>query len=300
MENLYNVLGVEENSDQANIKKAYRKLQMKHHPDRGGDPGLAKKINEAYNILGNKEKRKKYDMEKNNPFANMMRGGRGHPGFNPMDDVINMMFSGGMGGPNIFNMAGNMGGGPNIRVFRNGVPVFNNIIDTINKDVTITLEQAYTGISIPINIKRWSLSNNTKTIEEVTLYVPVPKGADTNESIILHNQGNSIGNNKGDIKVRILIKEHALFTRKGLDLYVKKNITLKDALVGVHININHINGKKYELSQDDLIIKPELNMSIEKLGMLRDDNIGSLHIQFNIEFPKKLTPEQKEQIKKIL
>jgi len=67
MEDYYKILGVQSNSNPDDIKKAYRKLSLKHHPDRGGDASEFKKINEAYQTLGSPEKRKMYDMQQNNP-----------------------------------------------------------------------------------------------------------------------------------------------------------------------------------------------------------------------------------------
>ena len=60
----YKILGVSNDADQDAIKKAYRKLQMQHHPDKGGDPEMSKKINDAYSVLGDVEKRQQYDMQK--------------------------------------------------------------------------------------------------------------------------------------------------------------------------------------------------------------------------------------------
>ena len=77
------MLGVGENSSQGDIKKAFRKLSLQHHPDRGGDAEEFKKINEAYSTLGDVEKKRMYDMRKNNPF---MPGGVG--GMDGVDDIF--------------------------------------------------------------------------------------------------------------------------------------------------------------------------------------------------------------------
>ena len=70
----YKVLGVEESASQDDIKKAYRRLSLKHHPDRGGDGEYFKKINEAYSVLGDVEKRRMYKMQNANPFSHMNGG----------------------------------------------------------------------------------------------------------------------------------------------------------------------------------------------------------------------------------
>jgi len=82
--NYYDVLGVKENSDQDTIKKAYRTLAKKHHPDKGGNDETFKKVSEAYDVLGDENKRQHYDNQRKNPFGDM--GG----GFNPFGDMFNM------------------------------------------------------------------------------------------------------------------------------------------------------------------------------------------------------------------
>jgi molecular chaperone DnaJ len=86
-ENFYNILGVEENSTQEEIKKAYRKKAVEHHPDKGGSEEEFKKISEAYDMLGDEQKRKQYDNQKNNPFA-----GFGGGGGNPFEDFFGNQF----------------------------------------------------------------------------------------------------------------------------------------------------------------------------------------------------------------
>ena len=82
-ENFYEILGVKENSTQDEIKKAYRKLAVEHHPDKGGDEEKFKTISQAYDVLGDETKRQQYDAQKNNPF-----GG----GSNPFEDLFGNQF----------------------------------------------------------------------------------------------------------------------------------------------------------------------------------------------------------------
>jgi curved DNA-binding protein len=92
-ENFYNILGVDEKATKEEIKKAYRGLQMKWHPDKnqGSEESkrMSEKINGAYEILGDDEKRDEYDNSKNNPFVRMNSQGGMEV---PMDDIINMFF----------------------------------------------------------------------------------------------------------------------------------------------------------------------------------------------------------------
>ena len=87
MEDFYQILGVSENASQDEIKKAYRKLAVEHHPDKGGDENKFKKISEAYDTIGDENKRSQYDNQRRNPFAGMGGGG-----FNPFD-MFNQMHS---------------------------------------------------------------------------------------------------------------------------------------------------------------------------------------------------------------
>ena len=82
-ENYYEILGVNEKDNQNTIKKKYRKLAKEHHPDKGGNEELFKKISEAYDVLGDENKRAQYDSQRNNPFGGM--GG----GFNPFEQMFN-------------------------------------------------------------------------------------------------------------------------------------------------------------------------------------------------------------------
>ena len=86
MEDFYQILGVNENASQDEIKKAYRKLAVEHHPDKGGDENKFKKISEAYDTIGDENKRAQYNNQRRNPFANMGGGG-----FNPFEDMFNQM-----------------------------------------------------------------------------------------------------------------------------------------------------------------------------------------------------------------
>ena len=88
MEDFYQILGVNQNATQDEIKKTYRKLAVEHHPDKGGDENKFKKISEAYDTIGDENKRTQYDNQRRNPFANMGGGG-----FNPFEDMFNQMHS---------------------------------------------------------------------------------------------------------------------------------------------------------------------------------------------------------------
>lgn len=316
----YKILGVKDNANKDEIKKAYRSLQMKYHPDR--NPGnqeahqMTQKINEAYETLGDDTKRKEYDFMRNNPnpfmrMGNMggmggMGGMPGMPGnmemhFNDLNDIMNMMFGGGLGG----GLGGGMPFGPNIQVFHsgpNGIHQFINKPNPIIKSLEITMENVLNGALLPLEIERWILENNNKVFEKEIIYVDIPQGIDDNEIIILREKGNIINHqNKGDIKVNIIIKNDTPFKRNGLDLILDKTISLKEALCGFIFEINYINGKNYILNNNNgNIIPPGYKKLYPNMGLKRGEHTGSLIINFNITFPDKLTQEQINKLNEIL
>tara|TARA_B100000925_G_C21957789_1_gene451970 strand:- start:329 stop:1273 length:945 start_codon:yes stop_codon:yes gene_type:complete len=311
----YEVLGVNPKSSQGEIKKAFRKLSLKHHPDRGGDAEEFKKINEAYSTLSDVEKKRMYDMQKNNPF---MRGAPGSGG--GVDEIFNMFFGGGIPGmpPGMgMGMPGNvhintggfggMPGMPNVQIFRNGRPV--NMAHRmakpppIIKKISISLQEAYNGINYPIEIDRWIMVGNEKKNEKEKIYVNIHKGIDNGEIKIVRDKGHVLSDSlKGDVKVFIKINNNSgELTRQGLNLLCEKEISLKEALCGFLFEIKHLNGKVYNIKHDKgNIIPPNFVKQINGLGMERNNMKGNLIIKFKIVFPKTLTVDQIDKLQEIL
>jgi len=312
MPNFYEVLGVSKDATDVEIKKAYRNLSLKHHPDRGGNTMKFQEIGEAYETLSDPVKKQQYDMQLNGfPGGIHFEGGGGvNPQeFADLNNIFNMMF-GGAGMPG--GIFGGMGGDPNIHIFHNGIPVggqgfmFQNLHKppSIIKNLAISIEQAYTGLSIPVEIERWVMQpNNLKQMEKETIYVNIHQGIDENEIIILKEKGHVAGENlKGDVKLIIQIENSSQFKRIGLDLIFKKIITLKDALCGFIFDINHISGKNLSLNNktNRTIITPSYKKLVPGMGMIRESNKGNLIIEFEIEFPSSLTEEQISKLSEIL
>ncbi len=303
-DNFYKILGVDEKASKEEIKKSYRTMQMKYHPDKNNNSqeaiNMTQKLNEAYETLGDDEKREEYDMARNNPFA---KGGMDVP----MDDIINMMF-GGMGIPGMqmggfpgMQMGGfpgfPMGGlppGAKIHFFQGGQPInFQQLQkpQSINKNIVIKLSQVLTGANIPLEIERWIMEHGMKVFETETIYVNVPKGVDDGEMIVLKDKGNALNENcKGDIKIFVKIDNDSIFRRAGLDLVLDKNITLKEALCGFSFEITYINGKSYTLNNNAGNIIPHgFRKVIPNMGLERDQHKGNMVVEFNVQFPEKLS-----------
>ena len=184
---------------------------------------------------------------------------------------------------------------PSIRIFRNGVqqhqmekPV------PIIKTIYINMEMVLTGGKVPLEIERWLIENGNKIFETTTLYVDIFKGIDHNEIIILKDQGNIINeNSKGDVKIFISINNDSEFTRRGLDLIMNKNISLKESLCGFSFDLKYINGKVYTINNGSgNIIPPEYQKIIPNMGLTRENHTGNMLIHFHVIFPETLAPDK--------
>ena len=215
----YKVLGVEKTASAEEIKRAYRKLSLKHHPDKPtGNADKFKDINAAYSVLSDENERRAYDFKREHG-GNPMSGGGGMPA----DFANNPFFA------SIFrNMGAQMGGmgGHNFKVYHNGVQVNGNHsfnrIPIIAKVLNISLEEAYEGGSFPLEIERTiHETKELKKVEKETIYVDVQGGIDNNEVININDKGHEdeLGR-KGQIRVKVQIKPHNLLKRRGMDCYV--------------------------------------------------------------------------------
>ena len=302
----YEVLGIDANADETEIKKAYRSLSFKHHPDRSQDPdssNIMQRINEAYEVLREPQSRQQYDA-----------------GLNGMHSMHANPFMGnmpGMGGINIFDMlfsqmAGNMGG-INIEIVHNGngATFIRRHIgkpETIVKNISITLEQAYTGFVATVEIDRWNMrqQDGLKINEIESIQVKIPAGVETGQSILLEGIGNGVEGNdgnsvKGDVKVCVSVQSHATFIRQGSDICFKKLMSLKEALCGTQFQFEHLNGKMLTLNVTNAIIFPGGKKVFAGMGMPKTDGtVGNLVLEFDVQFPTSLTQEQKDALSNVL
>jgi DnaJ-class molecular chaperone len=317
MTDYYEILGVKKDASLAEIKKAYRTLSLKYHPDKNQDANSSDtfaKISSAYEILGDEDKRANYDMSRSNPFMRM-NGFRSNVNeeTDMPEEIINL-FHGLFGGGNGFSNGLSNGNG-NVHIFHghgnpftHNPPFANPFTQSLQKPVpiiktlTITLEQAYKGIQLPIDVERGVMQNGVKETETEVLYVDIPQGTDDNEIIIIREKGHVINECvKGDVKIQIKINNITEFKRYGLDLIIDKTITLKESLCGFSFNIKHLNGKIFTLNNNKgNIIPPEFKKIYDQMGMKRDNHTGSMIIHFHVQFPENLTQEQVTQISEIL
>ena len=307
--NFYEILEIPETANLDDIKKSYRKLSMIYHPDKNKNnpESTAKfqKISEAYETLGDKDKKNEYDMTRNNPFIKMMNP-HGSPfgqGMNPVDEIFSSFFGMPFGQGAPFGQGSPFG--PNIRVFHNGVqvnqqqPNFLQKPTSIIKNVVVPINKILTGTIMPIDIERWLIHDGHKIFENETLYVTIPKGVDDGEIVLIKDKGNIAREDcKGDIKIIIKIENNTEFKRSGLDLIYVKTITLKEALCGFTFELKYITDKVYTINNNSgNIISSGYNKIIPNMGFSRDQHVGNLIIMFDIKFPDKLSEETIAQLK---
>ena len=298
--NYYEILNVNKDCSLDEIKKSYRKLSMKYHPDKNnGEDSKMKELTEAYNIIGDPIKKNKYDLEMSGP--------------NP-EDLINMFFGnagfnggggGGGGGGGFFNpeMFQNMGQGRNFHFFSNMQDnIFNNVnfVRPLVHGVNITLEEFYNNSEIKMNIKRMITTNNNSVTVNEEITVNIPETLLDSNYLIIKNKGNVINNNKGDLKIKFILMEHDTFSLYKNNIIYCRDIKLKDALCGFSFNIDYLDGKKYKINNTTNVITPSYKKEINNMGVFKNGKNGKLIIMFKILFPDNLSLETKQKLSELL
>ena len=308
MSDPYETLGLTPKASIEEIKQKYRKLSLKYHPDRNPDDGgeMFKKINKAYELLSNNDRREDYNMMKKMGIPMDEETFQNVGMVNP-NDILNMIFSGGgnvfsMGMPGMTGMTGMTGMsefnpfkemGTNIHFTGGRNPQTSFAHSVITEHVDITLEQAFIGCTVGIDVERTISFYGEHNKETEKIYFKIPEGADDNEMILVKDKGNVINGNKGDIQISIRIKKHKDFERDGMDLIYHKTINFKESLCGFSFDLNYINGQTYKINNRKGNIIPQFHeKTVSNLGMRRNDNQGDLIIKFNVEYPDQLSPEQ--------
>jgi len=244
----YAALGVSKDAGASAIKKAYRKLAAQYHPDKHPGDAAAearfKEISEAYDVLGNAKRREEYDEAQRLVSTGGFPGGGGYPGRYPGD------FSAGAGGQS-FNLndlfggaRGGRGGGPNLSdlfgdVFREqgsgggygrqAGPMKGQDLDAA---VTLSFEDAIKGVSLPL---RMTAPDGTSK----TLTVRVPPGIDDGKKFRVRGKGSPGmgGGPAGDLMVKVTVKPHGLFTRRGANLQLTVPVTFAEVALGATIKV---------------------------------------------------------------
>ncbi len=309
----YNILGIKRDATDEEIKKAYRRLARKHHPDVNPGNKAAeakfKEINEAYEVISNKEKRKKYDQfgDQWQSAEQFTRGG-GQPSSSPfsqgdartfrseedLDSLLQDMFGTFRGGT----------AGRRVRAHRGR---------DIDYPVEVTLEEAYHGSSRILNLEVEEPCSTCKGSGRIQnamcgtcrgagvvgrvkrLEVKIPPGVSNGSRVRIAGQGESgyAGGGNGDLYLVVSVKPHELFERKGDDLYVDVAVPLTVALLGGEVEVATPKGKLA------LRIPPEtqngrvFRLSGQGMPHLGNSARSDLLARVNVVLPTGLSAEEK-------
>ena len=318
----YDVLQVDSRATHDEIKRAFRRLSMELHPDKNGNSEESKRafqeINEAYNVVGDPEKRGNYDFELQmgiggHRMGPMGMGPMGMGPINPLDMLFaamhsqqnaqnaNPMFEAmfGMGGPRIIihNFTQNMndaspGSGPESESgLGAGLGAASDPGSDINVIMSLPLTEAYNGSQHPLLIQYEDESHEIHS-ENIAIHIPprIPNGC----TMSIPDKGNVIpnsGGRRGALHLEISIEEHPAFRRDGDDLVVEHRVSLKDALCGFAFDLVHLNGRNYKFNCKPCSITASMNETKILPGLGYNES-GALKIRFSIELPTSLTEEQ--------
>ena len=274
----YEILGVDRSVSESDLKKAFKRLAIKHHPDK--NPGNKeaeekfKEAAEAYEVLSDQAKRQTYDQ-----FGHQgVNSNFGQSGFQNVDinDIFNNIF-----GDEIFgDIFGDIFGRAGTRRPPRG--------RNIQMAYEMTLEEAVFGKDVEIR-----LPNSNKKVS-----VNIPAGVDTGNKIRLSGEGepSQYGGENGDLFIVVQVSKHELLEREGNHLYCEVPIRVDQAILGSEIEIPTLTKKVL------LKIPPETQTGkIFKLrnmgaGSLRGKTTGDLFVRVVVETPSKLSPKQKKSI----
>jgi len=264
----YGILGVSKNASDQEIKRAYRKMAMQHHPDRGGDPQTFQNISNAYDVLSDPQKRQMVDMGAD---PNRQQGGHRQGPFefhfgDGMEDVF-AQFGFGFGGQRPKNKSFN-------------IPVEIDLVDVLRgRDISAQ-------VSDP--------NGNDRTIN-----INIPPGIQDGQQIRYEGMGDSSQRNlpPGDLYVIVKVRPNRHYQRNGNDLVHERKITVWEALLGGNLSVQTLEGKKLNINipkgtQPDTV----LSCKGEGLPDIRTKKKGNLLIRIKIEIPKNLTESQLERI----
>lgn len=294
----YDILGVNKKASDEEIKRAYRKMAMKYHPDRNPNKKEAeerfKEINEAYAVLSDKEKRKQYDTFGAEGFHRRFTQEDIFRGFD-FDEILSGLFGGrgrrefrfgGRGGFDFGDIFSGQGGYQETgRVPQKG--------EDILYELSISLEEAASG-----GEKRVSYRKNGR-IEEVS--VRIPKGIPTGKKLRLAGKGmqGRNGGPPGDLYLQISVRDHPIFTREGDDLVVEKEVDFSEAVLGTTVEVPTLEGKKRVKVPPGT--QSHTKMRLKGLGLPRfqREGRGDELVKVIVRVPKRVSEKSKKLIEEL-
>ena len=278
----YEVLGVNRNASPEEIKRAYRKVALQHHPDKNpGDQTAEEKFKEAsnaYDVLSDPEKRKIYDV-------------RGHAG------VHNAGFQGYTNFEDIFTNFGDIFGR---EVFGNFGDVFGDVFSRENPTGFGTQRRGNLRTRLTIPFEESILGAEKRIqVNDRTLTIKIPPGIKDGQSLRLTGQGDlTASGQRGSLIVKIAVQPHPNFKRENLDLVTQVAVPFTRAALGGKVRVPTLKG------DIDLKIpagtQPDQQLRVRGAGVVDSSKRkGDLRVRIKIEIPRSLTRKQKELLKKL-
>ena len=292
-EDYYKVLGLNKDASDGEIKKAYRKLAMKYHPDHTkGDKSAEekfKKISEAYAVLSDKEKRKQYDTFGSEGFHQRFSQEDIFRSFDFGDIFREFGFGGGdfsrgqPGGARFSSGGGqgfHFGGGPQQARVKGSDLVY---------ELPLTLQEVAVGTSKIITLQHQGESEN--------LTVKIPAGMITGKKLRLAGKGNPspYGGPAGDLYIKSQVLNDPLFSAENQDLYLNRELKISEAILGTTIAVPTIADKQLSLK-----IPPgtkhgtKMRLPGHGLPAMKGNINGDLYVRIMINVPKQLDEKQKK------
>ncbi|MFW5908978.1 MAG: DnaJ C-terminal domain-containing protein [Desulfosalsimonas sp.] len=309
----YKILGVDKNASQEDIKKAYRKLAMKYHPDHSSgskeNEEKFKEISEAYAVLSDPEKRKQYDTYGDEDFRQRYSQ---EDIFKDVDlgDILREFGFGGSSSFFSFGAGGRGRSGQKTRFSFDPESMFGfggtagsrqqqSAAGVKGRDLEyelpLTLQEVSSGASKTVTVQ-------TPSGETEALTVKIPKGLITGKKIRLSGKGepSPYGGPPGDLYIRSKIVDDPVFSHKDYDLYVNREIKLTEALLGTSISVPTLEGKQLSMKvPPGTNHKSKLRMAGRGIPRMRGEGKGDMYVVINVKMPKKLTAEQRELAEKL-
>lgn len=304
---LYEILGVPENADKAEIKKAYKKLAKEYHPDRNKSADATEKmkeINKAYSILEDDEKRALYDeygelaieADFNKDVLNRYRtswnydtSGMNDGGFGPGsgwpfgfdDDFLNNIFSGG-------GMGGQSHGG-----FREQYQPRAQKGENLESEINIDFMKAVKGGQESVS---FMIHNGQGQPEHVTYDITIPKGIREGQKIRLAGKGapGINGGPAGDLMLKVKIRPDARFTREGDDIITEVPVSFTKAILGGEVDVPTLDGEV--TLKIPAGTQPGQKFRLRGKGVVTAKNTGDEYAKIKVTIPKDINEKQKELI----
>lgn len=316
----YEVLGVSRSAGADEIKKAYRKLAKKYHPDANpGDKNAEKKfqeINQAYDILGDPKKKKMYDQygagafdgtgnaaggfgDASDFFKNMHFSSSGngngrtfHFSSSDAGNIFDDLFGGSFGGFGGNSGSSGFGGTGFGDSFGNG---FGSQTDSrgrdINSEITVTFDEAVKGGTKNISI-RYADGHTS------SLSVHIPAGIDEGKSIRLKGKGEAGSGGNGDLYLKVHIEPKKGFERKGLDVYTKVNVDFCTAVFGGEAMIHTLDGNVICKIKPGTQCGSRIRLKGKGIRDMKNSNLrGDLYAEVMINVPRNLSPSAREKLR---